>query len=253
MIQITAADGHTFSAYRADPADSPKGGIVVLPEVYGLSADIRKAVDLYAGQGYIAIAPSLFDRVRQGAEFAYDDAGLNEGVGILREVGVEAALADVQATVNLIAEVGKVALVGYDWGAFLTFHAANQVKGLACAVAYYGIGIVQDQGTKRKIPTVLHFGNDDPHIPPATVSAFRMARPDVTVYSYPAAGHGFAFEGHSTYNPEVAALALERSLTMITHCVQGPPTVTLKNAGFYAAAKTEKKKKPALEDLEPPM
>ena len=64
MIELTADDGHKFSAYRADPSDAPKGAVVVFQDVFGINADIRKIADGFAARGYVAIAPSLFDRIK---------------------------------------------------------------------------------------------------------------------------------------------------------------------------------------------
>jgi carboxymethylenebutenolidase len=252
MIEITAGDGHVFSAYRADPAETPKGAVLLLQEVFGVNANIRKIADGFAAKGYVAVAPCLFDRVKKEAEFGFDEVSVREGFELARQVGLDAALTDIQAAAETVKDAGKIAVVGFDWGAYLAFQAANRVKGLACAVAYYGCGISQDHTAKRKIPTMLHFGSQDGYIPIETVTLFRMARPDITVYDYPA-GHGFACEERENYDAAAAAKAWERTLVMIAHRLEGPPTVTLKNAGAYAAAKVEKKKKPASDDLGPPM
>ncbi|SMF97187.1 carboxymethylenebutenolidase [Methylomagnum ishizawai] len=257
MIDITASDGFVFSAYRADPAGAPKGAVVVLQELFGVTRHIRDVVDAHAARGYVAVAPCLFDRAKKGVELGADEAGAAEGLALVRGVGFGKAMADIQATVESVAAHGKVVLIGYDWGGYLAYHAANLVKGLACAIGYYGCGIAEDPGPKRRIPTQLHFGLADPHIPAARIIGFRSTRPDVRVYEYPA-GHGFAAEGRAGYSAEAAGLALERVATLIAHTVEGPPTVTLKNAGAYAASANakadKKKKKPAGEDdLGPPL
>jgi len=253
MIEIAAGNGHVFSAYRADPPDAPKGAVVVLQEVFGVNNHIRKVTDSFAAKGYVAVAPCLFDRVRKGVELGYDDVGLAEGLDIIRQVGLEHSLADVQATVNAVSDIGKVAVVGYDWGGYLAYHAANLVNGLDCAIAYYGCGIVQSGQGRRKIPTLLHFGSQDPYIPFDQVLQFRAARPDIRISDYPA-GHGFACDDRDTYDAGAAEKSLHATLTMIAHRLEGPPAVTLKNAGAYASAKTDKKKKPAAsDDLGPPL
>ncbi|CAL1238901.1 Dienelactone hydrolase [Candidatus Methylocalor cossyra] len=252
MIEIKAGDGHSFSAYRSDPAEPAKGAVVVVQEIFGVNAHIRKVTDAFAEKGYVGIAPCLFERVAKGVELGYDEAAITQGLELANKVGLENALADIQATVNAVGNVGKIALVGFDWGAYLAYQAANRVTGLACAIAYYGCGIADHPFGKRKIPTMLHFGQDDALIPFEWVTNFRSVRPDVTVYGYPAA-HGFACEERDSYNAAAAAAAWDRTLVMISHCLEGPPAVTLKNAGFYASAKVEKKKKKAAaDDLGPP-
>ena len=234
MIELTAADGNTLSAYRADPSDTPKGAVVVLQEVFGIDPHIKKVTENFAAQGYVAIAPALFDRVKKNVELGYDEAGLAAGLDLKNQVETT----DVKDT-------GKVAIVGYCWGGYLAYLAANKVGGLACAIGYYGGGITDVSQEKRKIPTLLHFSEEDPLIPFEEVVQFRASRPDVSAFSYPGTGHGFNCAERSSYNEEAATKALERTLFWISQYVEGQPPILLKNAGFYAAAKTEKKKKPA--------
>ena len=154
------------------------------------------------------------------------------------------AIADIQAAVDSVKDTGKVAIVGYCWGGYLAYLAANKVNGLACAIGYYGGGITDVSQEKRKIPTLLHFSEEDPLIPFEEVAQFRAYRPDVSVFTYPA-GHGFNCAERSSYNEEAATKALERTLFWISQYVEGQSPILLKNAGAYAAAKTDKKKKPA--------
>jgi len=255
MIELTAGDGHTFSAYRADPSDAPKGAIVVLQEAFGVNPHIKAITDAFAAKGYVAIAPSLFDSVKTGVELGYDEAGVAEGVDLMQQVGKERALAEIQATVDAVKSAGKVAVVGYCWGGYLAYAAGNQVKGLACAVGYYGGGIVDDYGEKRKVPTLLHFGENDALIPLEAMGQFRAYRPDVSVFSYPGASHGFNCDQRDSYQAEAAQTALERTLHWVSQYVEGQPPIALKNSGAYAQAKVEKKKKKkeAADDLGPPM
>lgn len=253
MIELTAADGQTFQAYRAVPADTPKGAVVIIQEVFGVTPHIRKIADSFAAKGYLAIAPSLFDSVKPNVSLGDDADGLSEGIELVRQVSRERALGDIQATVDSVKSVGKVAIVGYCWGGYLAYVAANQVGGLSCAVGYYGGGIVDDHGEKRKIPVLLHFGENDPLIPLEAVSQFRAYRPDVSAFSYPGAAHGFNCDERDSYHDEAAHMALDRTLGWISQYVEGQPPVALKNAGAYAQAKTEKKKKKeGAEDLGPP-
>jgi carboxymethylenebutenolidase len=256
MIELTASDGHTFSAYRADPSGDPKGAVVVVQEIFGVNAHIRKMADKFAAEGYAAIAPSLFDRVKAGLELGYDDAARAEGAELSKKVELTAALADIQAAVDAVKSAGKVALVGYGWGGYLAFIGANRVPGLACAVGYYGSGIERQLGEKRKIPTLVHFGEADALIPAEDVIQFRANRPDVSSFSYPDAGQGFNCDEQESYNATAAQSALERTLFWLSQFVVGQPPIMLKNAGSYAQAKAEKKakkKKEGGDDLGPPM
>ncbi len=227
MIELTAADGHAFSSYRSDPADAPKGGVIVLQAAYGVNGHIRSVADAFAAQGYLAIAPALFDRVEKGVELAYGEAGLAAGLEMVKQTGENGALADIQAAVDAAGSAGKVAVVGYGWGGYLSFLSANQVNGLACAISYFGEEIVDELREKRRIPTLLHFGESEP------VSQFRARRPDVSVYCYAA------------HDEPAAQLALDRTLFMISQYVEGQPAIAMKNSGAYLAQKPEKKKKTA--------
>jgi carboxymethylenebutenolidase len=254
MMELTTGDGHTFSAYRADPAGTPKGAVVVLQEIFGVNAHIRAITDAFAAKGYLAIAPSLFDSVKTGVELGYDDAAVAEGMDLLKQVGNERALSEIQVTVDAAKSAGKVAVVGYCWGGYLAYAAGNRVSGLACAVGYYGGGIVDDYGQKRKVPTLLHFGENDPLIPFEAMSQFRAHRPDVSVFSYPGAAHGFNCDQRDSYQQDAAHQALERTLFWVSQFVEGQPPIALKNSGAYAQAKVDKKKKKkeTADDLGPP-
>jgi len=255
MIELTASDGHKFSAYRADPADTPKGGVVVLQEIFGVNSHIRQITDSFAAQGYVAIAPALFDRVRTGVELGYAETDFSTGMDLMKQAGAEGPLDDIQTTVDSVKSAGKVAIVGYCWGGYLAYVSANHVDGLACAIGYYGAGVENEYQGKRKIPTLLHFGERDPLIPFEDVIQFRANRPDVSAFTYPAAGHGFNCDERDSYDEQAAQKALEHTLFWISQYVVGQPPVTLKNAGSYAQAKTDKKKtkkKEAADDLGPP-
>ena len=251
MIELTAADGHRFSAYRADPADAPRGAVVVIQELSGVDAHIRSVAENLAANGYVAIAPALFDRVKSGVELGYSAAEFAEGMELTRQLGLDGLLADIQAAADAVRDAGRIACLGYCWGGYLAYTSANRVNGLSCAIGYYGGGIAEGYSTKRSIPTLLHFGEHDAQIPNESVAALRAQRPDVTAYTY-AAGHGFDCEQRDSYDADAARVALERTLFWISQYVVGQTPVALKNAGAYAQQKVDKKKKKASEDLGPP-
>jgi len=255
MIKIAAADGHKLSAYRVEPAGTPKGSVVIVHDIYGVNPHIRKVADSFAEKGYVAIAPSLFDRAKAGIALGYDDAASAEGSQLAKQVGVDGPLADIQAAVDTVRSAGKIAIVGYSWGGYLAYLAANRVNGLACAIAYYGTGVESEFREKRKIPTLLHFGEADSLIPFEEVVQFRANRPDVSAFSYPGAGHGFNCNEQKSYDEQTAQAALERTLFWVSQYVEGQPPILLKNAGAYAQAKIEKKKKKkdSGDDLGPPL
>jgi carboxymethylenebutenolidase len=254
MIELTAGDGHKFSAYRTDPDGTPKGAVVVVQDFFGINPQIRKIVDEFAAKGYLAIAPSLFDAVKPDVALSYDEGGLAQGVELTQQVGTERAIGDIQQAVDAVKNAGKVTIVGYGWGGYLAYLSANRVSGVACTVGYYGDGIVGDYREKRKVPTLLHFGENDPRIPFEEVGQFRSHRPDVSAFSYPGAAHAFNCDDRDSYNDDAAKAALERTLAWISQYVEGQPPILLKNAGAYAQAKVDKKKKKeGADDLGPPM
>lgn len=254
MIELTTTDAHKLSAYRAEPTDTPKGAIVVLQEPYGVNSHIRKIADAFAAKGYVAIAPALFDRVQIGVELGYDESGRSTGLNLAQQLDTERSLDDIQAAVDAVKDAGKVAIVGYGWGGYLAYVAANRIKGISCAIGYYATGIVDNPREKRKIPTLLHFAENDPLIPLPDVVQFRAYRPDVSAFTYPAAAHGFNCDERESYNESAAHAALDRTLFWISQYVEGQPPIQLKNAGSYAQAKSDKKKKKksAADDLGPP-
>jgi carboxymethylenebutenolidase len=248
MIELNASDGRSFSAYRAEPADTPKGAVVVISEDLGVTAQSRQVADGFAAKGYVAIAPSLFDRVTPKNGAADDGAPATE------QVEVEKSFADIQTAVDAVKGAGKVALVGFGRGGDLAYASANRIKGIACMVGFDGSGIVSDYREKRRVPTLLHFGEDDALIPIDDITQFRAHRPDVSTFTYPGAIHGFSRDERDGVQQQAAEKALERTLSFISQYVEGQPPVLLKNAGSYAQAKTEKKKKKkGSDDMGPPM
>ena len=215
-ITLTAADGFQSSAYLSEPPHAPKGAVVVLQEIFGVNSHIRGVADRFALAGYLAIAPATFDRVERGVELGYapDDmkrgAGLKAAVEALPKPGV---LQDIQAAVDFAASAGKVGIVGYCWGGLLVWRSAEQLAGLAAAVAYYGGGMtVGDEPARRpQVPVMAHFGEQDTHIPLDGVKAFERAHPEVEVHLY-AANHGFNCEQRGAYHAGAAAAAFERTM-----------------------------------------
>lgn len=249
MIELTTGDGSCFSAYRADPTEAPKGAVVILQDVFGITPDIKKVADAFAARGYVAIAPSLFDRVKPGVSLGHDDAGQADGAAIAHQINRDQAISDIQTAVDAVKKAGKVAIVGYCWGGDLAYTAANKVSGIACVIGYDGSETVADYREKRKVPTLLHFRENEPEIPLERIAQFRAHRPDVSAFTYPGAAQDLGYGHHE----DSAQKALERTAFWISQYVEGQPPVLLKNAGAYAQAKTEKKKKKKDDDLGPPM
>ena len=223
-IELKAADGHVFPAYVAQPAGTPKGGIVVLQEIFGVNSHIRSVADGYAAAGYFVVAPSTFSRLGKGAvELGYTEADMKEGFGYKMAVdgmAEPAVMVDIQAAIDHAAQAGKVGIVGYCWGGLLTWRAACTLNGLAAAAPYYGGGMTADDDATRtpRVPVLAHFGDQDHWIPLDTVEAFRQAQPGVTVHVY-AANHGFNCDQRGSYDAAAAKLARERTLAFFAQHV----------------------------------
>ncbi|WP_300650426.1 dienelactone hydrolase family protein [Hydrogenophaga sp.] len=220
MIDLKAADGTTFPAYVAEPSGKPKGGVVVLQEIFGVNSHIRSVADGYAADGYFVVAPATFHRVQPGVELGYTEADMGTGFGFktavdgLPEPGV---MADIQAAIDHAAQAGQVGIVGYCWGGLLTWRAACTLQGLSAAVPYYGGGMTAAAEAARtpKVPVMAHFGDQDHWIPLDTVEVFKKVQPGVSVHVY-AANHGFNCDQRGSYNEAAAKLARERTLAFFS-------------------------------------
>lgn len=214
-VTLNAADGHTFSAYCADPRRGPaRAGLVVCQEIFGVNAHIRDVCEDFAAQGFRAIAPALFDRIERGVELAYDESGTTRGRALRTELGWDAPLADINAARNLAASAGRVGVVGYCWGGSLAWLAACRLAGLDAAACYYGAQIVQFAEENPRCPTIVHFGADDPLSPAEDVARIRNAHPDLPVLVHDGAGHGFNCDARADYVPAVATAANARTLAV---------------------------------------
>jgi carboxymethylenebutenolidase len=210
-LRLRSADGPEFSAYHALPAQKPKGGLVVIQEIFGVNPHIRRVAEGYAAQGYEVLAPALFDRVEPNIELGYDADGMAKGRAIVQRLGWDTPLADISTAVVALRSAGKVGVVGYCWGGTLAFLSAARVEGISAAVGYYGSSITKNLEASPKVPTLLHFGETDASIPPADIETIRSQKPGVEIEIYPA-GHGFNCDARSAYHAPSAARALERTL-----------------------------------------
>jgi carboxymethylenebutenolidase len=209
-LQGTAADGHTLGIYRVDPAGRPRGGLVVVQEIFGVNSHIRLVCDDYAAAGYVAVAPALFDRVERDVQLGYGPDDVTRGRAIREKVSLEDALADVEAAAREVAGAGRIGVVGYCWGGTVAWVAATRSRTFAAAVSYYGGGVPDLANEQPNCPVQLHFGEQDHAIPLAGVDKLKLAHPELPVYLYPA-GHGFNCDQRASYHAESARLARERT------------------------------------------
>ena len=216
-IELQAADGVAVAAWRADPPGPARGGLIVVQEIFGVNAHIRGVCDRYAGEGYLVVAPALFDRNQRGVDWGYAPEDVARGRDLKGRVDTTAALADLAAAQAVAATAGRVGIVGYCWGGFLAWLAAARLPGLACAVTYYGGGMTDAIAEQPRCPVLAHFGEQDAVIPLPGVRALASAHPSVDVRIYPA-GHGFNCDARASYDAAAADLARERTLGFLrTH------------------------------------
>jgi carboxymethylenebutenolidase len=211
MIELVAADGFRLSAYRAEPAGKARGGIVVAQEIFGVNSHVRNVCDGYAEDGYSVIAPALFDRYERDVDIGYTAEDIARGIALKARTTIEAALLDVAAARDALSGAGKIGVVGFCWGGFVSWMSACRSDGFACAVAYYGGGVLGAIAETPKCPVMAHFGERDSGIPVEGVKEFALAHPDVEVFIY-AADHGFNCDQRGSYDAASAALARERTL-----------------------------------------
>lgn len=221
---IMARDGHEFRCFLAPPPGAPRGAIVVIQEIFGVNSHIRAVTDDYAAQGYVAIAPSLFDRVRKGLELGYSAEDVQTGRGYVMQLAHDKILKDLAAAIAVVKHAGRVGVVGYCWGGALAYLAACELP-IACAVSYYGARIPQYLDKKPRRPVMYHFGGRDASIPPETIERIRAADPNGIIHRYPA-GHGFNCTERADYEPRSAALARERSLEFFARHLEPRPQPT---------------------------
>ena len=215
-MQLTAADGFRLAAYRADPAGQgkPSGGLVVAQEIFGVNSHVRSVCDGFAADGYVAIAPALFDRYQRDFDIGYTPEDIARGRELKARAATEVALSDIAAARDAVAAAGRVGIVGYCWGGFITWMSAARLAGFACAIPYYGGGILEAGSEQPKCPLMAHFGERDAAIPVAGARQLAAAHPESQFFFYDAE-HGFNCDQRKSYNAEAARLARERSLAFL--------------------------------------
>jgi carboxymethylenebutenolidase len=219
IINLTAVDGHKFSAYRADPAGKPKGGVVVVQEIYGVNEHIRSVCDDYASRGYRAIAPSIYDRQQRDAVFGYDGAEVQRIRGLRAGIDWQRTLPfDIAATIAMLRPL-KVGAVGYCLGGSVAWMAACKLN-VEAGSCYYPTDMAKQYNDKPRCPVVVHFAERDHVIPRDVVDKLKAAQPDLPIYLYPAE-HGFNcwHRAATNYDEASSKLALERTLDLFERTI----------------------------------
>ena len=215
-IKLTASDGFKRGGYRADPAGAPKAAIVVIQEIFGVNHHIRSVCDRLAGEGYVAIAPSIFDRTQPDFQCGYSPDEIATARKFIANPDWAAMLRDTQAAIDEVKGIGPVGIIGFCLGGSIAYAAATKLSGLSAAVGYYGGAVVRFADDKPLVPTQLHFGEKDAGIPLTDVETIKAKRPEVEVHIYPDAQHGFHCDERASYHKASADIAWPRSLAFFT-------------------------------------
>ena len=211
-IELTASDNVQLGAYRADPAAARKGAIVVVQEIFGVNHHIRSVCDRLAAEGYVAIAPAIFDRIEPNFTSGYSPDEVAVARKFVANPDFPAMLRDTQAAVDAVKSVGPVGIIGFCLGGSVAYAAATKLSGLSAAIGYYGGAIARLADNKPRVPTQLHFGEQDAGIPLSDVAAIKAKRPEVEIFTYPGAQHGFNCDERASYDKKSAETAWPRSM-----------------------------------------
>jgi carboxymethylenebutenolidase len=214
-VALRAIDDHELDAYVARPAGEPIAGLVVVQEIFGVNRHIRSVADGYAKDGFLAVAPALFDRYERGLELGYVGADMQKAISLVPQLNMDHALLDTAAALEYVRQQTgkKCGVIGYCFGGTIAWLAASRL-GADAAVGYYGGHIAKFADEYPKAPVMLHFGKLDQHIPKESIDAVQAANPEVPIFWYDA-GHGFNCNDRTSYNAEAATLARARSLEFL--------------------------------------
>ncbi|MDN5781512.1 MAG: dienelactone hydrolase family protein [Luteimonas sp.] len=234
QVEIEVPGCGRVGGWLARPEGPPRGALVVIQEIFGVNPHMREVADGYAGDGYLALAPAFFDPIERGLELGYDKESSRRGRELVDELGMERALAIVDASAGWLraalavtheaspTEGARVGAVGFCWGGTVAY-LANTRFGLP-AVSYYGARTPHYLDEALRAPMMFHFGGKDDSIGPEAVALHREKHPDALAYVYPDAGHAFnrridpgapmSASAHLAYEPASAHLAHKRTLQL---------------------------------------
>jgi len=218
--RVKADDGHELGAYVATPAKQPIGALVVVQEIFGVNPSIRGVADEYAREGFLAIAPALFDRIEPNLELGYDEADMKKAYAIYPRLDPNLSLLDIAAAFHHVKQGGHATgVMGFCYGGLTTWLSAVRGENVRmqpdCCVGYYAGGIGKFAAEEPVCPVMLHFGAEDSHIGDDQIDAVRKAHPEVEIFLYEGVGHAFANPDRPSYNAAAAKLAHERSLAFL--------------------------------------
>jgi len=214
-IKLESKDGFVLDAYLVRPNGTPVGGLVILPEIFGVNSHIREVAERYAALGYLTIAPAVFDRVERNLDLGYSADDVCKGQALMKDVAWDKAVEDIEAAGHHVGEAGKVGIVGYCWGGAAAWATASRTEQFSCAVSYYGNAIATLMGREPRIPMMLHWGEQDHLISKEKILEINAMAPANTQSYLYNTGHGFNCDQRNLYHAESAQLAGERTLEFL--------------------------------------
>ncbi len=214
-VTLSASDGHKLGAYRADPEADPRGGVVVVQEIFGVNTHIRSICDRLAEIGYVAIAPALFDRTERGFQSGYAPEEVERARSFIADPDWDAFVRDTDAARAAVAGAGKVGVIGFCMGGTVAFLAATRLDGVSAACGFYGGRIAAFADETPRCATQLHYGAEDHGIPLSNVESVRAQRPDCDVFVYDGAGHGFHCDERASFHEQASQLAWQRTTAFL--------------------------------------
>jgi carboxymethylenebutenolidase len=215
IVQLHATDGHTLDAYAAQPGITALGGLVIVQEIFGVNAHIRAVAERYAEDGYVTVAPALFDRIEPGVDIGYGEQEMPRAMQLAGKFDPDKGILDIAAAVEWLRgfALKGVGVVGFCLGGTLAWLSATRLP-IDAAVGYYGGNIINYVGERPKVPVMLHFGEQDKRIPASDVDGIAAAHREVKIYRYPA-GHAFNRDHSPGYDASSAAEARRRTLAFL--------------------------------------
>lgn len=219
-IRIKAADGGTFAAHLALPARTPAPGLIVLPEIFNSNPHIRSVADGYAADGFVTLAPDVYWRQEPGSYLPYTDDGRTKARALSARLDNDQITRDLGDAIAALRArpdcTGKIGVMGFCLGGLLAYLASVRLP-IDAAVSYYGVQIDPHLGEADRLgcPLLMHFAENDPHVPPQSVAAIQArlgGMSNVSIHMYPGTEHGFNRQGYPPYNEAAAALARQRTL-----------------------------------------
>ncbi|MGI9290403.1 MAG: dienelactone hydrolase family protein [Gammaproteobacteria bacterium] len=208
-VSLQTEDGHSLDAYVVQPDGDPKGGIVVIQEIFGITGHIQHMTEQFAAAGYLAVAPAMYDRVEKNTVLTYND--FDAGRAMMAKLEREQCVLDMKAATEFASSAGKVGIVGFCWGGAMADLAACHDL-VSAAVSYYGRMTVEWLDLHPTCPVLYHYGEIDELIPLQTIEQIQRKRTG-HVRVWGGADHGFCCEDRPSFHKQAAKESMELTLS----------------------------------------